>query len=113
MAGGNGRFNPGNEAGKRRIRITFPRSQGLVFAEIHNFQCSLPHFVDSSTTLSEAHMPEKSIHALEAELQELVKRSRTLSLEMSQISERMLAISAEIVRLQTGKKGELLEAQRR
>lgn len=54
-------------------------------------------------------MPEKSIHALEAELQDLVKRSRTLSIEMSQISERMLAISAEIVRLQAGKKGERME----
>jgi predicted nucleic acid-binding Zn-ribbon protein len=58
-------------------------------------------------------MPE-NIKALEAELQELVKRSRTLSVEMSQISERMLALSAEIARLQSEKRsGDPLEPQKR
>lgn len=41
--------------------------------------------------------------ALEKELAELVKRSRALSIEMSEISERMLEVSAEITRRQTAK----------
>jgi|GEM_PF-4758744 len=41
--------------------------------------------------------------ALEKELADLVKRSRALSIEMSEISERMLELSAEITRRQTTK----------
>ena len=44
-------------------------------------------------------MPD-DVKALEHELAELVKRSRALSVEMSEISERMLELSAEITKRQ-------------
>lgn len=43
------------------------------------------------------------IKALEHELAELVKRSRALSVEMSEISERMLQVSAEITKRQVAR----------
>ncbi len=47
-------------------------------------------------------MPD-DIKALERELAELVKRSRALSVEMSEISERMLELSSEITKRQAAK----------
>jgi len=45
------------------------------------------------------------LKALEHELAELVKRSRALSVEMSEISERMLQVSAEITKRQLVRDG--------
>lgn len=55
-------------------------------------------------------MPE-DIKALERELAELVKRSRALSVEMSEVSERMLELSAEITKRQTARAREMGQAQ--
>jgi hypothetical protein len=43
-------------------------------------------------------MPDDTSKSIEAELLELVKRSRALSVEMTKVSERMLFLNAELAR---------------